>query len=534
MIRLWFSERVRKLLSGSSGQSNSPSPLRPGTVLHLEALEEREVMATWSNVTPSPLTAWPLGSDFTYYSIQAATASVFVGNSLVSTYQLDHPGFERLIADLQPQRITVSYTYVVTDVVGLYSDTIEMRFEAHVAPSPPLPMVVGSPPVTAPAEAQSGTPTPGRPANVPPVTPAHGPPGSDVNPGKDAPTRSPGGASIAPPEVDVRVTIILTPKTSRNDGNGATANGTTTGTPQNLLAATPESQKAETTPTDAVGNSPRSEIAESSNTDQTTRTDETAQTVQTRSATVSRAPQVKETGNRVGSLAVETDTAPRSVVAPRSDARTNGKASTPLRSVPAPTPVSLRTNGKAAHTDLSDGALLQRFVREGDQAAFTTLVQRHERLVLRVARRVLGDNHAAQDALQLTFMVLARKANTLDSQSPLTGWLYKVAYHLALRLRGVAAQQRRWEERAANGKSSTIVDDFCVDLETLELREVLREELEQLPEKYRTPLVLCYFDGCTHDEAARAIGLPRGSMAKRLAEGLERLRERLHVRGFAL
>jgi polysaccharide export outer membrane protein len=53
-----------------------------------------------------------------------------------------------------------------------------------------------------------------------------------------------------------------------------------------------------------------------------------------------------------------------------------------------------------------------------------------------------------------------------------------------------------------------------------------------LPEKYRRPLILCYFEGRTHEEAAQTIGLPRGSMAKRIGEGLERLRERLLERGF--
>jgi RNA polymerase sigma factor (sigma-70 family) len=141
--------------------------------------------------------------------------------------------------------------------------------------------------------------------------------------------------------------------------------------------------------------------------------------------------------------------------------------------------------------------------------------------------------HAAHDAFQLTFLTLARKASALDLRNPLAGWLYKVAYHLSLRLRGSAALQRRAEERAAGGRPSRDAEDHAADLEHRELRIALREELDRLPEKYRGPLVLCYLDGRTHDEAAHAIGLPRGSMAKRLAEGLDLLRERLLARGFA-
>jgi RNA polymerase sigma factor (sigma-70 family) len=181
---------------------------------------------------------------------------------------------------------------------------------------------------------------------------------------------------------------------------------------------------------------------------------------------------------------------------------------------------------------LPDGPLLQRFVADHDQAAFAALVHRHERLVLGVCRRVLGDMHAAHDAFQLTFLTLARKASTLDLKNQLAGWLYKVAYHLALRLRGATAQQRRVEERAAGDRPVRAGDESAADLEQQEAHQALREELDRLPEKYRAPLVLCYFDGQTHDEAARTIGLPRGSMAKRISEGLEQLRERLLVRGF--
>jgi RNA polymerase sigma factor (sigma-70 family) len=193
-----------------------------------------------------------------------------------------------------------------------------------------------------------------------------------------------------------------------------------------------------------------------------------------------------------------------------------------------------RTEVERLPADLPDGLLLRRFVAGGEQAAFTALVHRYERLVLSTCQRVLGDSHAAQDAFQATFLVLARKANMLDTHRPLAGWLYQVAYHLALRLRAVAARQRRWEREATEGKSSRAVTEPSANLEEQEMRQALTEELERLPEKYRAPLVLCYFDGRTHEDAARAIGVPRGSMAKRIREGLKHLRERLLDRGFVL
>jgi RNA polymerase sigma factor (sigma-70 family) len=221
------------------------------------------------------------------------------------------------------------------------------------------------------------------------------------------------------------------------------------------------------------------------------------------------------------------------VVAAPAAAQTNAAAA-PSEQVAGVEAAPSRAGFSQAPGDVPDGSLLQRYVVHREEMAFSALVQRHERLVFGVCRRVLGDSHAAQDAFQATFLVLARKAGMLDRDSPLAGWLYKVAYHLALRLRALADRQRRREKEAAYGRTEETASESVADLERQEMREALRDELQRLPEEYRMPLVLCYFDGRTHEEAARVIGLPRGSMAKRIGEGLERLRERLTDRGFML
>jgi RNA polymerase sigma factor (sigma-70 family) len=195
----------------------------------------------------------------------------------------------------------------------------------------------------------------------------------------------------------------------------------------------------------------------------------------------------------------------------------------------APTLPRADVNRLAA--EVPDGSLLHRYVANHEEAAFTALVRRHERLVLSVCQRVLGDWHAAQDALQTTFLVLARKAGMLDRQIPLTNWLYTVAYHAALRLRAVTARHRVTEATAAQEWPTRSDGEVGADVERLEIQQAIREELQSLPAEYREPLALCYVDGRTHSDAAREIGLPRGSMAKRIGEGLDRLRERLVDRG---
>jgi RNA polymerase sigma factor (sigma-70 family) len=182
--------------------------------------------------------------------------------------------------------------------------------------------------------------------------------------------------------------------------------------------------------------------------------------------------------------------------------------------------------------DLSDGSLLQSFAANREQSAFTTLVQRHEPSVLRVCTQVLGDSDRARDASQATFLVLARLAGSLDGQAPLGGWLSTVAYHLALRYRANDVRRRQLERAAVARSAAEDVLDPAADLEKEEVRAVVGEELNQLPAKYRVPLILHYIDGRTHADVAREIGLPLGSIARRIEDALGRLRDRLITRGF--
>jgi RNA polymerase sigma factor (sigma-70 family) len=148
-------------------------------------------------------------------------------------------------------------------------------------------------------------------------------------------------------------------------------------------------------------------------------------------------------------------------------------------------------------------------------------------MVLGVCRRVLHHDQAAEDAFQATFLVLMRKAPSLDRGKPLSNWLCTVAYRLALRIRTNETQRLRREAQAARGRHvtqshATIPSDQAVTLE---------EELQRLPHRHRLPLVLCYLEGKTNEQAAEVLGCPRGSMSARLAQARDRLRAGLARRG---
>jgi RNA polymerase sigma factor (sigma-70 family) len=177
---------------------------------------------------------------------------------------------------------------------------------------------------------------------------------------------------------------------------------------------------------------------------------------------------------------------------------------------------------------LTDGQLLERFLTHRDEMAVEVLVRRYGPLVFGVCCRVLHNAHAAEDAFQATFLVLLRKAPSLTCYQPLGGWLYRVAYRLALRARGNEARRRQREVIAARNQatsedSTSTQSDLVVALE---------EELQKLPEKHRTPLVLCYLEGKTSEQAAELLGCPRGSVSARLAQARDRLRSCLARRGF--
>ena len=179
---------------------------------------------------------------------------------------------------------------------------------------------------------------------------------------------------------------------------------------------------------------------------------------------------------------------------------------------------------------LSEWDLLERYATQRDERAFEALVARHGPMVLGVCRRVLLNEQAAEDAFQATFLVLIRKGPFLDQGKPLGNWLYTVAFRLALRIRANEARRLRREEQAAQrrpgtGSHATTPGDQAV---------ILEEEFQRLPKRHRVPLVLCYLEGKTNEQAAEILGCPRGSMSARLARAREHLRTCLARRGYAV
>ena len=178
---------------------------------------------------------------------------------------------------------------------------------------------------------------------------------------------------------------------------------------------------------------------------------------------------------------------------------------------------------------VSDGELLRRFTGQGDEGAFTTLVQRHGLMVLRVSQRILHHTHDAEDVFQATFMVLARKASAVSWHDSVANWLYEVTYRLSREAKAAAARRQRHESRAARACAGQ-----PAEITLSEALTALDEELNRLPPKYRMPLVLSCLQGATQEEAARQLGCSLATFKRRLERGREMLHGRLARRGLTL
>lgn len=180
--------------------------------------------------------------------------------------------------------------------------------------------------------------------------------------------------------------------------------------------------------------------------------------------------------------------------------------------------------------EASDKQLLERFVAQRDEVAFECLVRRHGTMVFGVCQRILNQRQDAEDAFQATFLVLVQKASSIRKPELLGNWLYGVACRIARKARGRISRRVVQERTTMPQETKPDSQSPGSELEWRDLLSVMDEELQQLPNKYRLPLVMCYLSNMTNEEAAAKLGWPAGSMSYRLAKAREMLQQRMERR----
>jgi RNA polymerase sigma factor (sigma-70 family) len=176
----------------------------------------------------------------------------------------------------------------------------------------------------------------------------------------------------------------------------------------------------------------------------------------------------------------------------------------------------------------TDHALLRDFVVAKNLSSFEELVRRHGPMVLTICRRQTGDYHLAEDAFQMVFTLLMHKASTLKPWKPLSHWLYRAAVMVARNARAKTNRRRSWEKLTDTIDRETPINQGS---DASQLQPILDEEICRLPVKYSTPLLLCFFEGKTNEQAALELGYPRRTLTSRLEKARDLLRTRLMKRG---
>ncbi len=189
----------------------------------------------------------------------------------------------------------------------------------------------------------------------------------------------------------------------------------------------------------------------------------------------------------------------------------------------------LRNLAAGQASQLPDRELLGQFIAGHDPTTFAALVSRHGPMIFHLCRRILRNDHDAEEIFQATFLVLARRAEAVRRHESVGGWLYGVARRLASKARATAARRLARERSSSPRECRNPLDEILA----AEMQEILDQELARLPAKFRNPLVLCCLQGLTRDEAARQLGWPESVLKSRLQQGRERLRVRLARRGLA-
>lgn len=177
---------------------------------------------------------------------------------------------------------------------------------------------------------------------------------------------------------------------------------------------------------------------------------------------------------------------------------------------------------------MTDEELLERFITANDSDAFRHLMEKHGPMVMAVCRSVLRNSHDVEDAFQNTFVSLALRACTIERGNCVGPWLHRVALRMANKIRSESHKRRLKElatmERGGHGMVRS--PDLSSD-------RLVRDEVSRLPDRYRLPLVLCYLQGKSNEEAAAQLHCPIGTIKGRLWRARQTLRHRLARRGLA-
>jgi RNA polymerase sigma-70 factor, ECF subfamily len=210
--------------------------------------------------------------------------------------------------------------------------------------------------------------------------------------------------------------------------------------------------------------------------------------------------------------------------------------------VDRPAPKKAPTAASPEERDREDAALMGRF-KAGDARAFESLVLRHKKGVFNFCLRMLGNQAAAEDAMQEVFLRIVRSAKDWERQAKFTTWLYTVARNHcidALRkasYRKTASLDQSLRDGEEDGPSlgERVADSESVTpdrgAESNRLREKLARAIADLPEEQREVFVMREYSGMPFKDIASVVGVPENTVKSRMRYALEHLKKSLAAEG---
>lgn len=172
---------------------------------------------------------------------------------------------------------------------------------------------------------------------------------------------------------------------------------------------------------------------------------------------------------------------------------------------------------------LTDADLVARVLLDEDQNAFSELVRRHQSAVRGLLRQLTRSDAAlADDLAQETFIRAYKNIRSFRGEAKFSTWLYRIAYNC-------------FREDARKRKELVGIDETQLEREhdpgTVDpaLRQDLAHALQLLPLHERTAVLLCCQNGLSHDEAARVLDIPLGTVKTNVLRGREKLKKTLAV-----
>jgi RNA polymerase sigma factor (sigma-70 family) len=178
----------------------------------------------------------------------------------------------------------------------------------------------------------------------------------------------------------------------------------------------------------------------------------------------------------------------------------------------------------------TDNELLARYDETHAEAPFEELVARYGKFVYGVCSRVLGKTSDAEDAAQSVLLTLLKKAKPLRECASLAGWLHRTALFVSLRAKEAATLRKRREAECAACSAPSEKDDSA----WAQVRPILDQELDALPDIYRKPLILHYLEGHSQEQTAKIMGCSFGTVSGRLSRARLLLHDRLLRRGVTM